>query len=266
MAVSVAQAQLTLMSYNIRYANPGDGENWWENRKQDVTALINRYHPDFLGIQEGLDHQVHYLDQTLRDYQYVGTGRDGLGVVSEFTAIYYDTAKFKLLATKTFWLSTTPEKVSKGWDAALNRISTYAAFEERSTGNKIHVFNAHFDHIGTEARKNSAQLMVEQISNWNLLNEQLVIMGDFNSTPDSDPIGILNEVLTDSRTAPSLRATGPEGTFSGFEKGADLKNRIDYIFIKNLEVLNQRHIDDLRPNLFWPSDHLPVYAVLKTLE
>lgn len=258
-----AQEQIQAMSYNIRYDNPNDAENWWENRKQDVSSLIERYQPDFLGIQEGLDHQVQYLNQMLKGYQYVGIGRDGDGVVSEYTAIFYDTSRYTLVATQTFWLSETPEKVSRGWDAALNRICTYAYFEEKATGSVFHVFNTHFDHRGSEARKKSAEVILQKIASRNLLNEKLIVMGDLNSLPESAPVTTLNEVLTDSRKANQNTSTGPEGTFSDFAQDADLERRIDYIFIKNLEVLNQRHVDDLRPNLLWPSDHLPVIAVFK---
>ncbi len=263
---SIAMAQVTVMSYNIRYATSNDGENWWENRKQDVSALIKLYHPDFIGIQEGLDHQVSYLDQTLDDYNYVGTGRDGEGVISEYTAIYYDKAKFALVETNTFWLSETPNQVSKGWDAALNRIATYAVFEEKSTGNHWHVFNTHFDHMGSKARESSARLIVEQISSWKLIEQQLIIMGDLNSLPDSPPISVLNETLIDTRTIADGKSYGPDGTFNGFDSDAELKNRIDYVFVKNLEVIRQRHIEDLRPNLLWPSDHLPVFAEVKSLQ
>lgn len=257
-------AQVNAMTYNIRYDNPNDGENWWENRKQDVAELIDRYHPDFLGTQEGIDHQVNYLNKALEGYAFVGIGRDGVGVVSEYTAIFYDSTKFKMIETKTFWLSSTPEEVSRGWDAALNRISTYGAFEEKSSGVVFHVFNAHFDHIGVTARKNAANLILEQIKNWNLLNQPLIVMGDFNSVPNSEPIKIFNEALTDTRVAVPERSAGPEGTFSGFIQNAFLEDRIDYIFVKNLTTIRQRNIDDLRPNLRWPSDHLPVFAVLKT--
>lgn len=257
-----ALAQHAVMTYNIRYDTPNDGENWWENRKQDVADLILRYRPDFLGIQEGLDHQVRYLNQTLKDYAFVGIGRDGEGNISESTAIFYDTTKYKLIESKTFWLSPTPEKVSRGWDAALNRICTYAKLEERSTGTLFHVFNAHFDHIGVEAREKSAQLILEQIKQWELLDQPLIVMGDFNSTPDSKPIKTFNESLSDTRLVSDGRSFGPEGTFSGFKNDAELIDRIDFIFTSNLKVLRQRHIDDLRPNLLWPSDHLPVFAEL----
>lgn len=261
----IAHAQVSIMSYNIRYSNPDDGDNWWENRKQDVVDLMDRYHPDFIGIQEGLDHQVRFLNESLRDYKFVGIGRDGNGVISEYTAIYYDTTRYQLVETKTFWLSPTPNEVSKGWDAALNRIATYASFKEKSSDAMLHLFNAHFDHIGNEAREKSAELILKQITDWQLLDQPIVVMGDFNSTPESKAITTFNRTLKDTRTMLSQNPGGPEGTFTGFARDAELLRRIDYIFTKNMTVLNQRHIDDLRPNLLWPSDHLAVFAVLKFL-
>lgn len=46
--------QIKVMTFNIRYDNPDDDENWWGNRKQELVQLIDYYNPEFLGIQERL--------------------------------------------------------------------------------------------------------------------------------------------------------------------------------------------------------------------
>ena len=112
------------MTYNIRYNNPNDNENWWENRKEEVVHMIKYYHPDIFGIQEGLNDQVNYLNNSLPNYSYTGVGRDDGKEKGEYTAIFYNSDKFELINSKTYWLSNTPNKVSVGWDASMERITT----------------------------------------------------------------------------------------------------------------------------------------------
>lgn len=256
--------QVSIMSYNIRYNNPNDRDNWWENRKEEVVDLVQYYSPDFLGTQEGLDEQVTYLNQALDGYSYIGVGRDGEGKKSEHVAIFYLTSKYDLIESRTFWLSPTPDQVSIGWDAALNRICTYGHFKDRTTGAVFHVFNCHFDHQGKQAREKSAEVILAKMKEWKLLGKNLVLTGDFNSVPTSKAIATIEQVLADSRKVSLQQSYGPAGTFNGFDLTAELDNPIDYIFVKNLRILNHRHIDDRRRNGLWVSDHLPVFATIIT--
>lgn len=250
---------ISLMSFNIRYDNTNDQENWWGHRKEDVVAHIKMQKPDFLGIQEGLHHQVQHLSKQLPSFHFVGHGRDDGKEKGEYSAIFYQHQKFKLLKTITFWLSTTPDTVSVGWDAALPRIVTYGSFESKRNGKQIHVFNAHFDHLGKVARERSAELILEKIKEFGLEHEKVVVMGDLNSVPGENPIKLLKEQLHDGFSV-SKFDSGPEGTFNGFKKDTVSNKRIDYIFTKNLKQRKYKHIDTKRPNGLWVSDHLAVYV------
>jgi len=249
------------MTYNIRYSNPDDGENWWEHRKSDVVTLIKYYSPDFLGIQEGLYAQVEYLDLHCGDHTYVGVGRDDGKTKGEYTALYYDSTKFDLIADETFWLSGIPEIISVGWDASMERICTYGHFRSKTSNIEIHIFNAHFDHIGPVARANSAKLILKKISDFGLLEKQVIVMGDFNCLPTSEPILNFKSLLDDSGHISETGIYGPDGTFNQFDPDLTPENRIDYILSKNLKVISYRNIEDRRKNKLWPSDHLPVFAI-----
>lgn len=251
-------AQTTsIMSYNIRYDNPNDGENTWENRKIDLVNLIEFYHPDFLGIQEGLYHQVKYIQKNTSNYLNIGVGRDG-NQKGEFSAIYYDSAKFELIEQNTFWLSDVPDTISVGWDAALKRICTYGKFKDKRTKELIHIFNTHFDHRGETARTMSAKLILRKISEYGLDRSKVIIMGDLNALPQSEPIKILKTKLLDGLEVSKKKFYGPKGTFNGFNIDSIIDKRIDYIFITNLVVNRYQHIDDKRLNKYWISDHLPI--------
>ena len=247
-----------LISYNIRYDNNWDVENSWSLRKNSIRQLLNDYNPSIFGIQEGLLNQLSFIDSALIKYDYVGVGRDDGKMEGEFCAIYFDTTRYKIRNNSTFWLSETPDVVSVGWDAALERICTYGLFENKTSGEEFWVFNTHFDHLGVIARKKSSALILKKIKEINTQSLPVILMGDFNSIPDSDPIKILKNDLIDALQISLENLEGPQGTFNGFDMMLPIDNRIDYIFTKNVKVLSYRHIDDRLNNNRHISDHLPV--------
>ena len=163
----------------------------------------------------------------------------------------------------TFWLSPTPEVPSKGWDAALNRICTYALLQEKKSGKKFWAFNTHFDHVGDLARVNSAKLILEKIQKMNTQKLPVVLTGDFNLTADTEPLKVLAAAMSDTQLHSQTPHYGPLGTFQNFDVTTPAKDRIDYIFTNNFDVLSNRTINDRRENLLYPSDHFPVMAELK---
>lgn len=251
-------AQQKYMSFNVRFDNPADAEDRWELRKEELCEMVRKYDPDFLGIQEALPDQVRYMDSKLEEYAYIGFGRDGEGTDSESVPIFYKPDAYSLLRTEVFWLSETPRTPSKGWDAALNRVTTYGAFLNKQTRDTVYVFNTHYDHRGEKARVNSSHLLISMLQTWKLLDKKIVLMGDFNSSPEEEPIQILKRTLADAYTNSESNAKGSFGTFTGFDPEAIADRRIDYIFTLNLKVLNYTAIEDKRKNGRWISDHLPV--------
>tara|TARA_R110000868_G_scaffold66877_4_gene198876 strand:+ start:1484 stop:2326 length:843 start_codon:yes stop_codon:yes gene_type:complete len=251
-----------LISFNIRYDNTGDTINNWNDRKASLAKLIQHYDADIVGIQEGLHHQVDFLNTALTNYSYVGVGRDDGKEKGEYSAIFYNSNKFKVLKTNTFWLSETPEKVSVGWDASMERICSYALFENLKTKKQFWVFNTHFDHRGMQARINSAQLIYKKINEINTSKLPVILMGDLNLTPDTEPIQYLKKNLTDAMEISKKPFYGPTGTFNGFDQDRIMENRIDYFFVKNVDVLSYTHIDDRMANNKHISDHLPILMTI----
>lgn len=258
-----------IMSYNLRYDNPDDGENRWDLRKDKVTNLIRFHDSDFIGTQEGLNHQLQYIDEQAPELNRIGVGRDKGGEEGEFSAIFFNQNRYELIAESdsTIWLSETPAVPGKSWDAALPRILTFGKFRQISTGKEFYVFNTHFDHIGEEARKQSAHLIVETIHE---IAEGLpvIVTGDFNVTPDSEPYSVMtgsDSPLLDAFKTTKLPHVGPEFTFSGFMVGEepDTDRRIDYIFTNDsVDVLKHAILSSYRGGRY-PSDHLPVLAEIQ---
>ncbi|MGS2725275.1 endonuclease/exonuclease/phosphatase family protein [Psychroserpens sp. BH13MA-6] len=259
--ISMAQTY-KIMSYNIKLDYPKKGENSWTNRKNFLTNQIKFHEPDVLGVQEAMPNQMTDLDSLLVTYSFVGVGRDDGNDEGEYSALFYKTEKFEIVTSGTFWLSETPELVSMGWDAVCHRICTYALLKDRKTNKRFWVFNTHFDHVGTEARKESAQLILEKINAMNNQDDPIILTGDFNMEPTHESINSLKNKLHDSKEIATIQF-GPEGTFNGFHFDQPVSRRIDYIFVSDDVTVDKYAVLSDNWNLKYPSDHFPVIVALK---
>jgi endonuclease/exonuclease/phosphatase family metal-dependent hydrolase len=251
-------------TFNLRMDTSSDGENAWTNRKEMVKGLIRFHDLDIIGTQEGFKHQLEQIIE-LPEYAYVGAGRDDGKDEGEHSAIIYKINKYIVLENGDFWFSETPEVPGKGWDATCcNRICSWAKFQEINTGKEFYVFNSHYDHEGKEARKNSSMMLIEKVQEI-AGDYPLFATGDFNATPDSEPIQILmnSEVLLDSYLITKELPYGTIGTFNSFRLDAPMNNRIDYIWVTpNIKVEKYGVLNEMQYGRF-PSDHFPVVIEAK---
>ena len=263
-AFLLAQQEIKVMSFNIRLDVQSDGENRWDLRKDKVAGLMNYYEADFIGGQEVTHPQLTYLLENLKGYDFVGAGRDDGKTKGEYSPVFYKSNAYDLIQGGTFWLSPTPDSISKGWDAALNRVCSYGLFKHKKSKKFIWVFNTHFDHIGEEARKNSAKLIFEQIKKYNKKNYPVVLMGDLNLKPESEPVQFLRSNLKYGRDVSVQPAFGPADTWNGFKFDQVPNGCIDYIFVndKKLTVKKYATITDSFDKKYY-SDHFPVMATLE---
>jgi len=253
------EAQINqVMSYNIRFNNPADGINQWDNRKSEVVDLLRHYEPSIFGLQEALQNQLDYLDENLKAFSRIGVGRDDGMEKGEFSAIYYKHEEWKVLKEETFWLSPTYSKISVGWDASMERICTYGIFENNINKQKIMVLNAHYDHIGKIARVESSKLILNRIAEINKDDIPVILLGDFNALPEQASIKFFTEEFGDASVKAENGIYGPKGTFSGFHEGSIPHSRIDFIFVKDLFIKKYTHVDDRMKNGNHLSDHIPV--------
>ena len=253
---------IKIISYNIRYNNPNDGKDIWENRRETITDFIEKEAPDFLGLQEVNFPQIQYLNSNLINYSFIGVGRDDGKTRGEFSPIYFNESKYNLLLSNTFWLSKTPDNISVGWDAAMERICTYGLFKQKNDGSKVWVFNTHFDHIGNVAREKSIDLILSKIKDLTKDKDQIIITGDFNLSDDSVPIKKLQNFYNDVNIKMDNKSKF-YGTFNNFKIDNNYNNRIDYIFYKNFDLIKSSHLHIKTDQGRWASDHHPVIAILK---
>src|SRR5690606_19426144 len=263
-----AQNSLNVMSFNIRLNHAGDSINAWPNRKDKVASQILFHEAHLVGVQEALPLQMDDLLQRLPGYQFAGVGREDGKRGGEFSAIFYDTSRLKLLKAETFWLAEqTDIPGKKGWDAAIERIVTWALFRDKKTNKTFYHFNTHFGHVGQVARRESARLVLQKIKE--IAGDQPVILtGDFNAKPTDEPIMILTDINNPNHVIHSEAISetphyGPLGTFNAFQSKETSNEPIDFIFIKNgIKVLKHATLSQTWEGRF-SSDHFPVLAVVE---
>ena len=256
-------ATFNVATFNIRMKTKADTGNLWDVRKHAVNNLIKYHEFDIFGVQEAFKEQLDDMLSALPNFQYVGVGRDDGSNKGEHSAILYNTNRFKLLKNGTFWLSATDtEKPNKGWDAALPRICTWGVFQDKNNGKKFILMNTHFDHIGKEARVESAKLMMAKAKEL-AKDLPLIITGDFNvdeNNPAYFTLAKSNVVQDVYDLSPIIYE--PNSTFNAWGKDIKEKGRIDHIFIsKPFKVLKYGVLTDTYLGRY-PSDHFPVAATL----
>jgi endonuclease/exonuclease/phosphatase family metal-dependent hydrolase len=248
---------LKVMTYNIRLDTPFDSVNQWPNRIDNVTALIRKYNPDIIGVQEALHHQLQDLVRVLPDYTYVGAGRDDGKEMGEYSAILFRNSRFGLLKDSTIWLSETGEPGSKGWDAAFSRVATWARIYDRVIKEEFIIINTHFDNVGKLARVASGSLLAGYFDEmFREKSQPLILTGDLNFERTDEAYAAVLEIadgLTDTKPANDLT-----GTFCGFEVGKMECKAIDYIFHTKEWILKNYQVISDNDGTYYPSDHLPV--------
>lgn len=251
---------LKVMSYNIRMGIAKDGTNSWEFRYPATAMMIEDQMPDVFGVQEAFDFQILFIEENCRQYECVGVGRDDGKAKGEFMSIFWNKKTVKMIRWGTFWLSETPEKPSKGWDAHCKRTATWALMQDKKTGKKFYYVNTHLDHRGAEARKNGLQLIVDRIKDINPKGYPMVLTGDFNVKPTDPALVELDKVMDSTRKV--AEKTDNHHTFNGWSK-AKTDSVIDYIYISGFskcteyQTVTKRYADRA-----YISDHYPIFATL----
>lgn len=248
---------LKVMSYNIRLGSANDGTNSWSLRYIATGEMLEDQAPDVFGVQEALDYQVRYINE-MCGYEYVGVGRENGKKEGEHMAIFWNKKSVSMLKWGTFWLSETPQKPSKGWDAACFRTATWALMKDKKTGNKFYFVNTHLDHEGKDAQKNGLKLIVDRIGEINPEGYPMVLTGDFNMKPDDPNLAELDSKMQSTRKIATV--TDSHDTYNGWGRGSGI---IDYIYVSGFsscpeyQTVVKRYQDRK-----FVSDHYPVSARL----
>jgi endonuclease/exonuclease/phosphatase family metal-dependent hydrolase len=277
-AVAADVVELRVMSFNVRYSKgvPHEeaAENNWNDRKfprrDRAVRVIREDMPDVLGVQEARELQVVDLREALPEYDFYGVGRDDGKAGGEYAGIFYRKDRVMRADAGSFWLSATPEKPGTSFytvPGAVPRLASWVRLRDKQSGREVLVLNTHFDHISAAARRKSATLIRERLSQL-AKGVPAIVMGDLNTPEDSAPLRELigeapsNRRLIDSYRAIHRERSPEESTFNHW-KGTTTGSRIDFIL----------HTEEFKPTAAailrtsyqgrWPSDHYPVTATLR---
>lgn len=241
-AISAIAQELNVASVNVRFAAKGDYKrhNGWDQRKGYLCDMINHEAFDVFGAQEVRKEQLDDMLAALPDYRYIGVARDDGKDKGEFCPVFYRKDKLKMLNGGTFWLSETPDKVSKGWDGMCRRVCSWGKFQRKCDKSTFYFLCIHLDHRGKVAQIEGAK----QVINWvkaNCKGENVIIVGDFNVTQDSECYRLFADcgILKDTYDTAKYRFS-PNGTLNLFNPNRYTTNRIDHIFVSN-DIKVSRH-------------------------
>ena len=251
-------SEIKVMSYNIRLSSgteKADSIYHWQHRKEASLNLMHEERPTVFGLQEACPDQMDYMVENLPEYGYIGVGRDDGKRKGEFMSIFYKKEEVELIDGGTFWLSETPDEVSKGWDAACFRTCTWALLKKKDTGKKFVYMNTHLDHKGKVAREESIKLIVaraEQITGGKL---PVFITADFNSPTSNAIFKPMQEAMLDARVeAPVTDDRGTLNCWGTTPPGVV----IDHVFYRGAEAQKFEVLRDKDYGAPYVSDHYPV--------
>lgn len=251
--------EIKIMSYNIRCHAPDDlGHKNWFYRANLVVDTIEKAAPTIIGFQEVNSWQYDYLCETMPSYDSIITFRDNIPLYSEGCPVFYRTDLYTLVDKGSFWLSETPDEMSKDWGAACYRICSYVKLKDNATNNEFVVFNAHLDHISDEARINGINVVLDKIKEFGSI--PAVLMGDLNAEEDSDTYRSATESFLDVKY--QTENTMTSCTYHDWGEKLD-RNCIDYILISkdNFKVNSYKVITDTYDGDY-TSDHFPLISSL----
>lgn len=251
-------SEIKVMSYNIRLSSgtiEADSIYHWEHRKQASLELMHQEQPTVFGLQEACPDQMDYMVENLPEYGYIGVGRDDGKRKGEFMSIFYKKDEVELIDGGTFWLSETPDQVTKGWDAACFRTCTWTILKKKDTGKKFVYLNTHLDHKGQEARKESIKLIVAKAEELTGGKLPVFITADFNSPTTNEIFKPMQDVMLDARVeAPTTDERGTLNCWGTTPPGVV----IDHIFFRGAEAQKFEVLRDKDYGAPYVSDHYPV--------
>lgn len=252
------QGRITMMSCNLRCLTPLDlGKKSWFYRADLLLSDIAQQAPGIIGFQEATRWQYAYMVDTLTGYDSVIDYRDK-SPVSEGCPIFYNESLYTLKDKGSFWLSETPEVMSKDWGSQCYRICSYVILTDKESGKDFVVFNTHLDHVSDEARIKGIAVVLDKIAQFGGL--PAVIMGDFNAQEGSKTYESATENFLDSQYA-AAQSTQSH-TYQNWGNPDKFK-RLDYFMISKTgwSPLVYDVIQPIHDGVY-VSDHCPIVLQL----
>lgn len=262
---NVREPELHVMSFNVR--RRFDRLTWppadrWPMRKQRLRTFLGANRPHVLGSQEALPDQARWVQESLgSSYGWVGLGR-GRDRDGEGTPLFYDRDRIDVEDWHQVALSDTPDAPgSTGWGNTIPRIAVIAQLRDLATDARFTFVNTHFDAFSRRARRRSATWLHDLVA---ARQRPLLFTADVNAHVRSAELSgmFADGLLVDTWSYAPARRTAEWGTFNDYGRPKLGARRIDAILATPDVGVRAVGIDPRPTGTQWPSDHLPVQAVV----
>ena len=258
--------EVSVMSYNVRGMMDADKRD-----SEGVITTIKAQSPDIFATQETSSSKDAQSAKWIDRFKaaFVSTGEYGVvlgyktGTYDAYNPIYYKTDKFELVSSGEKYLSNTPDKKNSKVDGSeYVRIATFAVLRDKTTGIEFLVTCTHLDIAGYIVRTKQATILADLMKEYPLM--PVVVCGDFNTDPSTDPIKVFkkNANIEYGAEIAEVKPTMEVSTLKGEGQYIELGDKvIDYVFVAKNKITVQKyeHLDN-KIGSRYPSDHLPVLA------
>jgi len=255
--------ELCLVSCNIRFDNPADGQNSWQYRRDLLAQTLLKYGPSIIASQEGRYKQLNQFKLSLKDYDLIDLHRSWIAE-RMYPTIFLKKNQFELLASGDAWLSETPDVAgSRSFESKFPRLMTWAKVQIKESEQKLFIINTHLDHIKHETRLSQVQVLAQEIKRIWDNQGLLIIMGDFNDSPDSKVREKLLKEFSFLQDGWKLFNPMEESSHHAFKGEMQNGSRIDWILVDNKLSINSCLMDKSVYNGVYPTDHYPIICNIK---
>jgi len=255
--------EICLISCNIRFDNPSDGANAWPHRRDLLAETLLSHDPALICTQEGRWPQLTELRGLLGHYQLIDHHRSWIGE-RMYPSIYLRNDTFEYLSSGDLWLSETPEIAgSRSFESAFPRLLTWVTLQLKNSDQKFLFVNTHLDHIKTQTRLGQIKVLIKEIKRVWDQNSRLIIMGDFNDSPDSDVCKLILEAFPNLMDAWKLHHEHEETSHHAFNGEIQNGSRIDWILVDQRLHVVDCLMDKTNRNGSYPTDHFPIVCRIK---
>jgi len=222
---------LRVLTYNVHHCEGTDGEYDYDR----IAGIINRLKPDIAALQE--------IDVKTKR----ASGADQAAILAELTglnytfgrAIDFDSGQYGLAILSRFEMrdvTNTPLPTQPGSEP---RIAIAAHVTPDAGPGQVIIIDTHLCHRNNDVRKMQTMRLNELVKPDNPI--PVILAGDFNARPTSEPMNVLLESNWIDAVAP--------------------QSRIDYVLLRKddpWEIVNVEVIDEPVA-----SDHDPVLVTLR---
>lgn len=252
--------QLKIISSNIRYENAHDGDHAWEKRLPLLANIFTDFHPDILATQEGREKQIRSLAETI-PLTLIAGHREWIDE-RMYPCLFVNSEQIKVMESGDIWLSETPNvSGSVSFKSTFPRLCTWIKITHLVNNQDYIVINTHLDHVLEETRIEQIKVLISEIQNLNTENLPLILMGDFNESPEGKVRSLILDQL--NLKDPWIEEDLPEETSHHAFKGEQTSGeRIDWILIPKAFAVEEIKLEKKSFNNIFPSDHYPLLATL----